>query len=55
MCRSKCDARAQVKLQSPCAGKNAMPVRRQMCDALAQVKMRCARADQNEIRMSRCK
>ena len=24
MCRSKCNARAQVKLRSPCAGQNAM-------------------------------
>ena len=27
MCRSKCDARAQVKMPSPCAGQNAMRMR----------------------------
>ena len=28
MCRSKCDARAKVKMQSPCAGQNEMHMRR---------------------------
>ena len=30
MCRSKCDARAQVKMRSPCAGQNAMRMQLQM-------------------------
>ena len=47
MCRSKCDARAQVKMRSPCAGQNN--------HAHAQAKKRCACACQNEMRMRRTK
>ena len=43
MCRSKCDAYAQVKMQSPCAG--------QKNHANAQSQMRCACAGQEKMRM----
>ena len=43
MCRSKCDARAQVK--------NAKPVRKPKYHAHAQLQMRCACAGQKKMRM----
>ena len=64
MCRSKCDARAQVKMRSPCAGQNAMlHAQLQMRCACAGkkkmrtrgAKMRCACAGLNEVRMRRKK
>ena len=53
MCRSKCDARAQVKMRSPCAGQNACA-----CAAPNEVRMRRPKKDahahaQNEMRMRR--
>ena len=40
MCRSKCDARAQVKMQSPCAGQKPCA-----CAAPNEVRMRRPRKD----------
>ena len=47
MCRSKCDARAQVKMRSPCTGQNN--------HAHAQLQMRCACSGQKKMRMRRTK
>ena len=47
MCRSKCDARAQVK--------NAKPVRRPKCHAHVQLQRRCASAGQKKMRTRRPK
>ena len=63
MCRSKSDARAQVKMRSPCAGQmrcacaapKEVRMRRQKKDAHAQAKMRCACEGLNEVRMRRNK
>ena len=55
MCRSKCDARAQVKMRSPCAGQNAMRMRSFKSGAHVQAKKRCACACLNEMRMRRTK
>ena len=59
ICRSKSDARAQVKMRSPCAGQNAMRMRsskrgahaQAKKDAHAQAKIRCACEGLNEVRM----
>ena len=63
ICRSKSDACAQVKMQSPCACQNAMRMRsskrgahaQAKKDAHAQAKMRSACEGLNEVRMRRKK